>query len=121
MKVLNFNFYALWQGIYTWSLRAGRAAARPVLLMWLVMTSKSTPTKDKWAIFASLAYLVLPIDLLSAKRLPILGWLDEVVSLSLLIRKMAQHITPEIEARADAQLDAWFPAAPATPSTGQAI
>ena len=68
-----------------------------------------TPKKDKLAIFASLVYLVFPIDLLDAKRLPIIGWLDEVVSVAVMIQKMSKHITPDIEARVTIQLDRWFP------------
>lgn len=65
--------------------------------------------KDKWAIFGSLSYLILPIDILDAKRLPIIGWLDEVASLAILVQKMSKYITPEIEARVDEQLNKWFP------------
>ena len=60
----------------------GRAATRPILLLWYIMRSPATPRKDKLAIFASLTYLVLPIDVLDAKRLPIIGWLDEIVSVA---------------------------------------
>ena len=108
MAIFNLDYDALWKRICGWSRKAGRAAARPVLLMWYVMRSNDTPRKDKWAIFASLAYLVLPVDILDSRRLPIIGWLDEVASLALLVRKMSKHITPEMEARADAQLDRWF-------------
>ena len=73
------------------------------------MRSKETPRKDKWAIFGSLAYLILPIDIIDSKRLPIIGWLDEVASLAVLVQKMSKYITPEMEGRADAQLDKWFP------------
>lgn len=54
-------------------------------------------------------YLILPIDILDSKRLPIIGWLDEVASLAVLVQKMSKYITPEMEARADSQLDKWFP------------
>lgn len=87
----------------------GRTATRPVLLMWYVMCSNDTPRKDKWAIFGSIAYLVLPIDILDSKRLPIIGWFDEVASLAVLIHKMSKYITPEMEDRADVQLEKWFP------------
>ena len=53
--------------------------------------------------------IVLPIDIISAKRLPVIGWLDEVVSLSVAIQKMSQRITPEIERQTDDTLDRWFP------------
>ena len=109
MAIFNLNYNALWDSIALWSRRVGRAATRPVLLMWYVMTGKNTPRRDKWAIFASIAYLVLPIDILDSKRLPIIGWLDEVASLAVLLQKMGKHITPEMEERAKRQLDLWFP------------
>lgn len=109
MTILNLNYNALWESICKWSKKAGRAATRPVLLMWYVLCSEDTPRKDKWAIFGSLAYLILPIDILDSKRLPIVGWLDEVLSLAVLIQKMSKYITPRMEGRADAQLDKWFP------------
>ncbi len=77
--------------------------------MWYGMCSKETPRKDKWVIFGSLAYLILPIDIIDSKRLPIIGWLDEVASLTVLVQKMSKYITTEMESRADAQLDRWFP------------
>lgn len=109
MNIFRLNNDALWDGIRDWSLKAGRSAARPVLLMWYVMRSDKTPRKDKLAIFGSLAYLILPIDLLDVHRLPVVGWLDEAVSLAVLIRKMSKYITPETQAKVEAQLDKWFP------------
>lgn len=109
MAILKLDYNALWESICIWSRKAGRAATRPVLLIWYVMRSKDTPRKDKWAIFGALSYLVLPIDVLNAKRLPIIGWFDEVASLAVLIQKIPKYITPEMEARADAQLDKLFP------------
>lgn len=109
MAIFNFDYNVLWESICKWSRKAGRAATHPVLLMWYVMRSKDTPQKDKWAIFGSLAYLVLPIDVLDAKRLPFIGWLDEVVSLAVMVQKMSKYITPEMQGKANAQLDKWFP------------
>lgn len=109
MAILKLDYNALWESICKWSRKAGRASTRPILIMWYVMRDKHTPRKDKWAIFASLAYLMLPIDILDAKRLPIIGWLDEVMSLALLLQKMSKYVTPEMEVRANRQLDKWFP------------
>ena len=108
MAIFNLDYNALWESICNWSRKAGRAATRPVLLMWYVMRSKETPRADKWAIFGSLAYLILPIDILDSKRLPIIGWLDEVASLAILVQKMSKYITPDMELKADEQLDKWF-------------
>ena len=64
---------SLWDKIKNYSKKVGRVAARPVLLLYYVMKSDATPMKDKLTIFGALAYVVLPVDLLSAKRLPIIG------------------------------------------------
>ena len=109
MAILNLNYNALWAGIQKWALKMGRSATRPVLIMWYVMKSKNTPRKAKWTIFVSLAYLILPIDFLDSKRLPIIGWLDEIVSFAVIIKEMAKYITPEIELKTEIQLDKWFP------------
>lgn len=109
MAIFNIDYNALWERIGKWSRTVGRATTRPVLLMWYVMRSENTPRKDKWAIFASLAYLIFPIDIIDAKKLPIIGWLDEVVSLAVLVQKMSKHITPEIQSKTESQLDKWFP------------
>ena len=109
MTLINIDYKSLWESICRWSRKAGRAGTRPVLILWYVMRRPDTPKKDKLAIFASLVYLVFPIDLLDAKRLPIIGWLDEMVSVAVMIQKMSKHITPDIEARVIMQLDRWFP------------
>ena len=64
--------------------------------------------KDKLTIFGAIAYIVLPIDLLNVKRLPVIGWIDEIVSLAVAVQRMQKYITPEMERKADEQLDKWF-------------
>ena len=105
----NIDFSVLKEGIRNFAKKAGRVATRPALLLYYVMKSDETPKSDKLMILSTLAYLVLPIDIISAKRLPVIGWLDEVVSLSVAIQKMSQRITPEIERQTDDTLDRWFP------------
>lgn len=100
----NLMFYI---GEYT--KKVGRVTARPVLLTYFVMMDDETPASDKFALAAAIAYVVLPIDLLSAKRLPIIGWLDEVMSLSVAYNKVQSHVTREMERKADELLDKWLP------------
>ena len=102
------NYSALWDRIGKYARTAGRITTRPVLLLYYVMGSDETPWKDKLTIFGALAYLVFPVDLLDAKRLPIIGWLDEITSLAVAIQRMSKYITPGMEVRADAQLNEWF-------------
>lgn len=89
--------------------KVGRISARPLLLLYFIMVSKDTPRSDKLMILSTLSYLVFPVDLISAKRLPIIGWIDEAFSLSVAYQKVSKNITPEIERKTDALLDKWFP------------
>ena len=103
------NYQELWDRIKEYARKVGRVAVRPVLLLYYVMRSDETPWKDKLTIFGALVYLVFPVDLLDAKRLPIIGWLDEITSLAVAIQRMSKYITPEMEAKVDGILDQWFP------------
>ena len=107
--ITNIDYASIWDGMKNYAVKVGRVAARPVLLLYYVMRSEETPMKDKLTIFGALAYVILPVDLLNAQRLPLIGWIDEVVSLVVAVQRMQKYITPEIEAKADAQLDKWLP------------
>jgi uncharacterized membrane protein YkvA (DUF1232 family) len=102
------DFSVIKDGIRKFAKKAGRTASRPLLLLYYVMKNEETPKSDKLMILSTLAYLILPIDIINAKRLPILGWIDEVTSLAVAIKKVRQHITPEVERQADEVLDRWF-------------
>ena len=92
-----------------YAIKVGRISARPLLLLYFIMVSKDTPNNDKLMILSTIFYLVFPVDLISAKRLPIIGWIDEAFSLSVAYQKVSKNITPEIERKTDALLDKWFP------------
>lgn len=88
-----------------YTIKVGRISARPLLLLYFIMVSKEIPERDKLMILSTISYLVLPIDLISAKRLPVIGWIDEAFSLSVAYQKVKKSITPEIERKTDALLD----------------
>ena len=100
---------ALWEHVANFCKKAGRTAARPVMLLYYVMMSPKTPVKDKWMVATAIAYVVLPIDLISAKKLPIIGWIDELVSLATAYEKVSKYVTPDMERQADQLLDRWLP------------
>ena len=103
------NYSVLWNRIGNFAKKAGRVTTRPLILLFYVIKSKETPKADKMLILSTLSYLVLPIDILDAKRLPVIGWIDEITSISVCYNKVCKYITPEMEAKADALLDKWFP------------
>lgn len=103
------NTKVLKEKLQEYAIKVGRISARPLLMLYFIMVSKDTPRSDKLMILSTLSYLVFPIDLISAKRLPVIGWIDEVFSLSVAYQKVSKNITPEIEQKTDALLDKWFP------------
>lgn len=103
------DYQVLWERLSAFARKTGRVTTRPVLLLYFVLRSKEIPWKDKMLIFSTLSYVVLPIDILDARRLPVIGWLDEIASLSVAYERVCRHITPEMETKVDAILDRWFP------------
>lgn len=95
--------------LHEYAIKVGRISARPLLLLYFIMVSKDTPKSDKLMILSTISYLIFPVDLISAKRLPIIGWIDEAFSLSVAYQKVSKNITPKIERKTDAILDKWFP------------
>lgn len=103
-----FNLSNLWEKIKTNAKRFGRGTTRQMLLMYYVLKSKETPRTDKVLVYSALAYLILPVNLISIKRHPIIGWFDEATSIAIAFQKIRQNITPEMEQQADQTLDRWF-------------
>lgn len=87
----------------------GRTSMRPVLSLYFVLKSPDTPLSDKLLVVSALSYLILPVDLISARRLPVLGWIDEMAAVTIAYKKVKRHITPEIESEVDNILEKWFP------------
>ena len=104
----NYDLPGLWEKIKDSGKRLGRYTTKKALLMYYVLKSDNNPKSAKAIIYGALAYLILPVNLISAKRHPILGWADEVAAIALAYKKIKQHITPEMDQEAEATLDKWF-------------
>lgn len=104
----NFSLPSLWEKLKTNAKRLGRYATKQALLMYYVLKNDNTPTSAKVIIYGALAYLVLPVNLISVKRHPILGWADEVAAIAIGYKKIKQYITPEMEQQTEETLDQWF-------------
>ena len=103
------NYMLLWERLRDYATKVGKLSVRPLLLLYMVMKSHNTPKADKLLIISTLSYLVLPIDILDAKKLPVIGWFDEIASAAIAYKKVCKHITPAMEAEVDTILDRWFP------------
>lgn len=104
----SFSLPTLWEKIKRNARRLGRGTTKMVLLMYYVLRSKDTPTSAKVIVYGALAYLVLPINLISVRRFRFLGLADEALAIAIAYKKISQHVTPEMEQEAEATLDKWF-------------
>ncbi|MBQ9472833.1 MAG: DUF1232 domain-containing protein [Bacteroidales bacterium] len=100
----------LLENLKHYACRVGRVAARPVVLLYLVLRDPATPRRDKYIIYAALAYVVLPINLISSRRHPLTGWIDEAGAIALAYKKAKKNITPTMEMQADAIIEQWLAA-----------
>ena len=76
--VSKLDFDQLLEKIKDWGKTLGRTSMRPVLSLYYVLKSPDTPLSDKLLVVSALSYLILPVDLISARRFPVLGWIDSI-------------------------------------------
>ncbi len=91
-----------------WALKAGRAAARPLLQFYYVLVDEETSTLDRVLIYAAIIYTILPMDLIPSAVYKFLGVLDDGAAMLYVYKKIKNKITPEINTRVENTLDGWF-------------
>ena len=102
------KFNALWHRIQPYAMKAGRVAAKPLLLFYFVVTDGETSTLEKALIYGCIAYVVLPFSILPRVIYRFLGVMDEAAAVLFVYSKVKDKITPAIETKVETTLDAWF-------------
>ena len=94
--------------IGTYAKKAGRVATKPLLQLYYVLTMGETTTLEKALIVGAILYTILPFSLIPYKAHKILGLLDEGLAVLYVVKKVQHKITPEINAKVEETLNAWF-------------
>ena len=102
------KFNALMDKLRPWAVKAGRVATRPLLQFYYVMDDENTSTLDRILIYAAIIYTISPVSLLPSAVYRFLGVLDEGAALLYIYNKVKDKITPEINAKVEDTLNAWF-------------
>lgn len=102
------KFNALWLRIQPYACKAGRAATKPLLLFFYVVTDSETSLLDKALIYGCIAYVVLPFSILPRVIYRFLGVMDEAAAVLFVYAKIKDKITPAIENKVESTLDDWF-------------
>ena len=102
------KFQALWQRLQPYAKKAGRAAAKPLLLFYFVVTDNKTTLLDKALIYGCIAYVIMPYSILPRVIYRFLGVMDEAAAVLFVYSKVKDKITPAIETKVETLLDSWF-------------
>ena len=98
----------VFEKIGTYAKKAGRVATKPLLQLYYVLTMGETTTLEKALIVGAILYTIMPFSLIPIKAHKILGMFDEGLAVLYVIKKVQDKITPEIEAKVEETLNAWF-------------
>lgn len=102
------KFQDLWQRLQPYAKKAGRAAAKPLLLFYFVVTDSKTSLLDKALIYGCIAYVIMPYSILPRVIYRFLGVMDEAAAVLFVYSKVKDKITPAIETKVETLLDSWF-------------
>lgn len=103
----DFSEPSFWAKVLRVALQAGRKVIGLALRLFYAWQSADTPVWAKGVIAAALGYFISPIDAIP-DVIPVIGYTDDLGVLVSAVSMVAAHITPEIEARAEATLRRWF-------------
>ena len=87
--------------------KAGIKVCYAALLLYYVLKSPMTTSKDRAKIIGALGYFILPIDLLP-DFIPVAGYTDDLAALVWGVYCVIKSITPEVKAQAAEKLHEWF-------------
>lgn len=103
---MNFSMDEIRLKVEEYIKKGGRAAGRPVLTAYYVMTADSTPESERTNIMIALVAIVFPTsieDLLGQAFMVGKGFAAVYA-----YKKVRKYITPQIKDKVEAKLDEWF-------------
>ena len=86
---------------------AGIKVLYAALILYYAVSSKQFPAKEKMWIIGALGYLILPIDLIP-DFIPGIGYVDDLVALIFVLKKVYDQVTPEVLEKAKAKVRSVF-------------
>lgn len=79
----------------------------PALELYYALRAEETPAWAKAIALSALGYLILPLDA-SPDLIPVVGFADDLLTLSMAISSLGRWVTPEIKAKARMAAEDFF-------------
>ena len=102
-----FQDSEFWEKLKQFGRKAGIKVCYAALLLYYVLKSPMTTSKDRAKIIGALGYFILPIDLIP-DFIPVAGYTDDLAALVWGVYCVIKSITPEVKAQAAEKLHEWF-------------
>lgn len=85
----------------------GQKAVYSILLLLYILKDGNLSKEDKLLIIGTLGYFIFPIDLIP-DLIPVLGYSDDIAAITMLLKRLYDNVTPEIEAKAQKRTEEIF-------------
>lgn len=103
-----------WGKLKQFSTQAGQQIVERALILYYTAQRSETPLWAKMVIYSSLAYFVMPADLVPDFT-PVVGYGDDLSNILSALAAVAMSVTPEVKAAARQQAQTWFGEPPQIP------
>ena len=96
-----------WEKLRRFARRAGRSVVERALRLYYAAQDPRTPPWARRAIYAALAYFIVPIDVIP-DFVPGIGYVDDLGTLLLTLLVVSAYVSADIKARAHAKTVDWL-------------
>jgi uncharacterized membrane protein YkvA (DUF1232 family) len=103
----DFDDGGFWSKVKNFAVAAGREVIEKALWLYYAAQAPETPVWAKTAIYAALAYFVMPLDAIP-DVLPVVGYTDDLGTLAAAVATVSMYITADVKAQAQQKLVDWF-------------
>lgn len=103
----DFDDGGFWSKVRNFAVTAGREVIEKALWLYYAAQAPATPVWAKTAIYAALAYFVMPLDAIP-DVLPVVGYTDDLGTLAAAVTTVSMYITSDVKAQAQQKLADWF-------------
>lgn len=98
--VPNYDEMSLYDKLLSVAGVLGEVVLLPIFKLYFVLQAKSTPMRTKLYIMGALGYFILPVDLIPDFLPAIIGFSDDLVVVTYVLKLVNDYMTPELEVKA---------------------
>ena len=102
-----FDEAGFWTKLKKFAKKAGSEVVEKALWLFYASQESETPIWAKTAIYAALAYFILPVDAVP-DVIPVAGFTDDLGVLAAAVASVSMYITSDVKEKANQKMKDWF-------------